>query len=175
MDVRVIAASNVNLHEAVKLGKFREDLYYRLHVLHIHSPALRDRDDDILLLADYYLKRFQPKLNKKVRGFSKSSLAALSLYAWPGNVRELSNRVKGALTMCEDEYIYPKDLCLAEIPQFQATLFDPSLNDVREIAERDAINHRMKAFNNNVSQVAKNLKVSRVTLYRLLKKYDNLL
>ena len=175
VDVRVIAASNVNLQEAVKSGNFREDLYYRLHVLNIHSPALRDRDDDILLLADYYFKRFQPQLNKQVRGFSKSSLEALSLYAWPGNVRELSNRVKGALTMCEDEYIYPKDLNLPDIPKFQSTHFDPSLNDVREIAERDAINHRMKAFNNNVSQVAKNLKVSRVTLYRLLKKYDNLL
>jgi DNA-binding NtrC family response regulator len=175
VDVRVIAASNINLREAVKSGKFREDLYYRLHVLNIHSPALRDRDDDILLLADYYFRRFQPQLNKQVIGFSKSSLKALSTYSWPGNVRELSNRVKGALTMCEGEHIYPKDLCLPDLPQCKSTLFDSSLNDVREIAERDAINHRMKAFNNNVSQVAKNLKVSRVTLYRLLKKYDNYL
>ena len=173
VDVRVITASNINLQDAVKSGKFREDLYYRLHVLNIHSPALRHRIEDILPLADYYFKRFQPQLNRNTLGFSKSSLKALSLYSWPGNVRELSNRVKGALAMCEDEHIHPKDLCLPDIPQITSVLFDCSLNDVREIAERDTINHRMKAFNNNVSQVAKNLKVSRVTLYRLLKKYDN--
>jgi|TARA_B110000091_G_scaffold139193_1_gene148830 DNA-binding NtrC family response regulator len=173
VDVRVIAASNINLQSAVKSGKFREDLYYRLHVIKIHSPALRERTDDILLVADYYFKRFRQELNKQVLGFSKSALIALNLYSWPGNVRELSNRVKGALIMCEGEYINPNDLCLPDITQLPPTLFASSLNDVREKAERDAITNRMKVFNNNVSQVAKNLKVSRVTLYRLLKKYVN--
>ena len=173
--VRVIAATNRNLAEAVNNGQFREDLFYRLSVVHIELPPLSERQGDIEILAKYYLNKFAPGVNAKVTGFSTKAMAAMLEYSWPGNVRELINRVKHAVLMCENRLIYPKDL---EFSQHSNGRFEDddlsgmTLKEVREEAERALLIQTLCQTKFNVSMAAKQLGVSRVTLYNLLKKYD---
>lgn len=110
VDVRFIAATNKNLQEQVKQGLFREDLYYRLNVIHFDLPPLRDRSQDILLLADYFLKKLAPKTNPTVTGFSPEVLDIMQKYNWPGNVRELENAIQAALVLAEQPLIGPENL-----------------------------------------------------------------
>ena len=172
--VRILAATNQDLVEAVKAGEFREDLYYRLSVVHIDLPPLAERQDDIDILAKYYLNKFAPEVNNKVRGFSTKAITAMREYSWPGNVRELVNRVKRAVLMCDSRLIYPKDL---ELPLNASDFKHDSssartLKEARENAERELLVQTLSDVKFNVSMAAKRLGVSRVTLYNLLKKYD---
>jgi DNA-binding NtrC family response regulator len=114
VDVRIIAATNINLESAIKEGKFREDLFYRLNVVTIVVPALRERVDDIVPLAEHFLKRFARELRRRVTGFSAEAVKRLQEYRWPGNVRELENTIERAVLMCEGDAIRPGDLTLLD-------------------------------------------------------------
>ncbi len=169
VDTRVVAASHVNLEQAVKEGRFREDLYYRLNVLHLEAPPLRERRDDIELLAYYFFNMFRNKGMTRARGFSKSAVTAMNNYPWPGNVRELINRVRRAQVMCDKTLIKPEDLGLKGCHTLRSDV--NSLGEVKDHAERELLASTIAACNNNISLTARTLGVSRVTLYRMLNKH----
>jgi DNA-binding NtrC family response regulator len=168
VDVRVIAATHVNLEKAVREGRFREDLYYRLNVIHFSVPALRERDGDIELLADFYFRKFSSEAKFSAKGYSLAALQAMRNHAWPGNVRELINRIRQALVMCENGLIRPNDLGLGAVGIAHKRV---PLDDARAAAEKCAIEACLSSARHNVSQAARELGVSRVTLYRLMEKY----
>jgi DNA-binding NtrC family response regulator len=114
VDVRIIAATNINLEAAIKEGKFREDLYYRLNVVNIVVPPLRERAEDIVPLSEHFLKRFARELRRRVTGFAAEAVKSLQEYRWPGNVRELENSVERAVLMCEGGSIHASDLTLLD-------------------------------------------------------------
>jgi len=114
VDVRIIAATNINLETAIKEGRFREDLFYRLNVVTIGVPSLRERVDDIVPLAEHFLKRFARELRRRVTGFSAESVKRIQEYRWPGNVRELENTIERAVLMCDGDAIRPQDLTLLD-------------------------------------------------------------
>ena len=112
VDVRIIAATNKDIEKAVEDGKFRNDLYYRLNVLPLYIPPLRDRADDIPELAEHFLKIFSREMNRKIKGFSMDAMEALISYKWPGNVRELENVIERSVVICNENYIRKEDLIL---------------------------------------------------------------
>jgi DNA-binding NtrC family response regulator len=167
VDVRVVAASHVNLAEAVARGRFREDLFYRLNVLTIEVPPLRQRMDDVPMLAKHFLKVCAADRPRRVEGFDRQALAAMAAYSWPGNVRELYNCVQRAVVMTDQRYISARDLGLAPADVVAST----DLDAVRTLAEREAIARAMTLVGNNVTRAARELGVSRMTLYRLMDKH----
>jgi DNA-binding NtrC family response regulator len=168
VDVRVIAASHVNLPQAVQRGAFREDLYYRLNVLALDVPPLRERKDDLLPLAEHFFHTFSSERAPRVKGFSSRAAQAIREHDWPGNVRELINRVRRAMVMAEGHLILPQDLGLAAGSPARAPL---QLDDARIRAERDAIDASLLRAGRNITLAARDLGVSRMTLYRLLAKH----
>ncbi|MEC4718801.1 sigma 54-interacting transcriptional regulator [Noviherbaspirillum sp. CPCC 100848] len=169
IDVRVIAATHVDLSEAVRQGRFREDLYYRINVVCISMPQLADRGQDIEDIAKYYFKKFAVMHNRSLRGFSKAAMNSMLSHSWPGNVRELVNRVQRATVMAEGRFIQPEDLGFERGTE-QAPLM--SLEDARAAAERTMIRRALSQSRNQISRAATLLGVSRVTLYRLIEKYN---
>jgi DNA-binding NtrC family response regulator len=169
VDVRVIAATHVNLEKAVEQGRFREDLYYWLNVLHLEMPPLRERGEDIALLANHFLRQGAKTVRPNLKGFSQPALDALNANPWAGNVRELGNRIQRAVVMCEGSLIGPRDLGFdRDTPN--GTLM--TLAQVRAKAEKEAIMITLNAVRNNVSRAARQLDISRVTLYRLLDQHS---
>lgn len=168
VDVRVIAASHMRLEEAVKFGRFREDLLYRLNVLPLTVPALRERKDDLELLANHFFKVFAHDRSPRLTGFSNRAMAAIKAHDWPGNVRELINRIRRAMVMSEGRLITPEDIDLS-IPN--GLRIGDALEDARVRAERDAIHDSLLGSGSNVSRAARDLGVSRMTLYRLMEKH----
>ncbi|WP_341645823.1 sigma-54 dependent transcriptional regulator [Thauera sp. SDU_THAU2] len=164
VDVRVIAATHVDLVRAVTQGRFREDLYYRLNVLHLGLPALRERREDIPLLAECIFAEHREQAAPQVRGFSSAALQAMMRYDWPGNVRELVNRVQRAMIMTESRLIGAADLGLSSEPEQGM----PTLDEIRTRVERELIETSLKTHGNNVSETARRLGISRVTLYRMI-------
>lgn len=173
VDVRVIAATHVDLEKAVAEGRFREDLYYRLNVLHLKVPPLRERGEDIELLARFLFQRFASEKRGKVKGFSRETLRCMNHHPWPGNVRELINKVRRAIVMSENHLISPKDMGL-ECRTAHRTNWGSflTLERVTEQAKREAIQAALKRNGKNVVEAARELDVSRVTLYRLMGKYQ---
>ncbi len=169
VDVRIIAATNVNLAESVRQGKFREDLYYRVHVLTIHTPPLRAHIEDIEPLAEYFFNHYSKEKNACVKGFSKAAYQVMKNHSWPGNVRELENRIRSALIMCEKRLICPLDLGLERRQSNRQIL---NLGQARAQAEKEIILAALRFHGDNVAQAAHELGTSRVTLYRMMKKYD---
>ncbi len=169
VDVRVVAATNVDLEKAVAAGRFREDLFHRLNVLPIQVPPLRSRPNDIEHLAEHYFAKFALDKSPRLTGFSRSALTAMLNHPWPGNVRELINRVRRAMVMAEGRLIKPEDLGLESATSLDSRA---ELYDARVAAERDAILVSLQSSGNNVSQAARQLGVSRMTLYRLMSKHD---
>lgn len=169
VDVRVIAATHVDLERGVEQGTFREDLYYRLNVLHVLMPPLRDRTGDIELLALAFFEKFSREQKSKVKGFSRQAMSVMKGYDWPGNVRELINMVQRSVIMTENPVITPVDLGLEKRAKQRSKA---SLDEAREKAELETIQNCLKVNNNNVSKTARNLGVSRVTLYRLMNKFN---
>jgi DNA-binding NtrC family response regulator len=167
VNARVIAASHVDLEAAVARGAFRQDLYYRLNVLSLAVPALRERKDDLPLLADHFFERYAAERAPRIRGYSGAALAALRRHDWPGNVRELINRIRRALIMAEGRLIQPEDLGLAGAAAPDGC--EP-LGGARVCAERQAIEGGL-VQGKSMTQVAEELGVSRMTLYRLMAKH----
>lgn len=167
VDVRVLAATNVDLEDAVSQGRFREDLFYRLNVLRLRVPPLQARGGDIELLAQSFLERFSLKLGKNKKRFSTRAVRAMYEHSWPGNVREMINRIRRAVVMSESRLITAADLGL-DSPDAAERL---SLDQAREMAELAAIRSSLQRNKNNVSEAARQLGVSRVTLYRLINKF----
>jgi two-component system, NtrC family, response regulator len=173
VDVRILAATNVDIAEAIKAGDFREDLYYRLGVVTINLPPLRERGDDIPLLATWFLKRISQEMNRKVRGFSPASAEQIRGYAWPGNVRELENKVQRAVIMCSGQYLEPEDLGFADPAETEPVegMDNITLREARNQVERTLIRTTLEKCEGNIAKAAEMLEVSRPTLYDLLKKH----
>ena len=170
IDVRILAATNLDLEQAVTDGRFRSDLFYRLNVLRLHLPALADRGADISLLAQHFLDEFRLKHTTRARAFSRDALRAMRTFDWPGHVRELLNRVQRAAVTAEAELITAAELELGDLAH--ATQGDGGALDLaREAAEREAILGCLQDSGGNISETARRLKVSRVTVYRLCRKH----
>ena len=169
IDVRVVAATHVDLQKAVHESRFREDLYYRLNVLHLYLPPLRDRPGDVELFTRALFAELAVQKNPVVQGFSQEAIRAMNDYDWPGNVRELVNRVQRALIMSEHRLVNAGDLGLPTPDHHNGVT---TLSNVRAAIEKNTIQLSLISNANNVSASARNLGVSRVTLYRLMDKFD---
>ena len=169
VDTRVIAATNRDLKEAMKEGSFREDLYFRLGVILISLPPLREREGDIILIAKTFLERYADESRKKIRGFSDQAIEALAQCAWPGNVRELENRIKRAVIMAEGVNITPADL---EMETPRGKYENMGLKEAREALEKELLTKAIFRNNGNMTKVAMELGISRPTLYDLMEKFD---
>jgi len=169
VDVRVIAATNIDLEKAVEEGRFRRDLYYRINVLRIKMPALRDRAEDIELLAKLYFEKFSKENKSAVKNFSQQALAAMRRHHWPGNVRELINRVRRAMVMSENRLLTATDLGLEESAKAGSAI---TLDNARVRAEQDVILRTLRYNDSNMSLTARQLGISRATLYRLVNKFS---
>jgi two-component system, NtrC family, response regulator len=166
LDLRVIAATNKELKGEMARGQFREDLYYRLSVVTIDVPPLRDRGEDVAILANTFLRRAAQTQHRRLR-FSGEALRALRAYPWPGNIRELENKVSRAVIMARSRLIEPGDVDLPTPgPERPA-----SLREMREHAEREALVEALSRHRGNISQAARDLSVSRPTLHGLLDKH----
>ena len=187
LNVRIIAATNRDLETMLKENAFREDLYYRINTIRINIPPLRERGDDIMLLAMNFLHHYNIDHKKNIRGFSQPAQRLIHLYSWPGNIRELENLVKRAVIMATERLIQPEDL---DIPDWAKLLEGQTiempggvsleevqafggktLREAREEAERRAIINALLRTNGNVSAAAEELDISRPTLHDLMKKH----
>lgn len=171
VDVRIIAATNRVLEEEVKKGTFREDLYYRLNVIHIHVPPLRERKDDIPLLVASFLEEFAAENGKNIKGIDSQAKSAIYNYNWPGNIRELRNCIESAVVMCSGEEIKLEDLP----PTVSKSAGDQSINipanATLDEAEKIIILQTLAANKNNKSKTADLLGIGRKTLHRKLEEY----
>ncbi len=170
VDARVIAATNSDLKAALAAGTFREDLYYRLAVVVLRIPPLRERDGDILLLARAFLERFAAQHHREGLVFDERALRALQEHPWPGNVRELENRIKRAVIMAEGRVIRPADLELATDRRADESPALPNLRQARENLERDLVTRALRRHGGRIAPAAAELGISRPTLYELIEK-----
>lgn len=169
VDVRIIAASNKNIAEEVEKGSFREDLFYRIHVIPITLPPLRERRESIPLLANHFLEKHSRQIKKNIKGFSKEAIQRMLLHTWPGNVRELENVIECAVAMSTQNVI-TEDLIL-QTKKIETNRMIP-LKDAKENFERDYIIQLIEFTQGNVSNAAKLAGKYRADLYELLKKYN---
>lgn len=167
-DVRIVAATNADLKEAIKSGGFREDLYFRLAVVVVHLPALRERGDDVRLVSREFLKRFASQNGRKELSFTPDAERALLRHHWPGNVRELQNRVQRAVIMAEGGRLTAADLELTDTGEAPAPGL--TLKEAREQVERSLIERSLQRHRGRISAVAQELGVSRPTLYEIMHK-----
>ena len=167
VNVRILSATNADLDEEVTNGRFRQDLLYRLNTIHIHLPPLRDRKEDIPLLANHFLAGYTTKYRKAIAGFDADSLSLLTGYHWPGNVRELAHAVERAVLMSNDEQVHVRDLGLQTKEQVAPSLDAMTLEEM----EQWAIRRNLDQFEGDITKVAAALGLSRGALYRRLEKY----
>lgn len=168
VDVRLIVATNKDLKKAIEEGTFREDLYYRIHVIPVSLPPLRERKEDIPLLADHFLQKYAIQMNREIHGFKPEALQRIMLYEWPGNVRELEHRIEHAVVMAAENYISPEDL-------FPSRREEPggfkTIKAAREEFEEEYVRNLLRITKGNVSTAAKLAGHQRIALYNLIKKY----
>ena len=180
VDVRIIAATNKNLHDSIEKGLFREDLFYRLNVVNINIPALRERREDILLIATHFLEFHSAKNNRIFIDFATDAMETLINYDWPGNVRELENTIERIVVLHDDSQVklkyLPKhiqkvnrSIALSEVAK-PATTDETNIIPLDDL-EKQAIELALLKFQGNISVVAKKLKIGQATLYRKVKKY----
>jgi transcriptional regulator with GAF, ATPase, and Fis domain len=168
-DIRVVAATNRNLEEMIVTGDFREDLYYRLNVVNLWLPPLRDRGEDVFIIARVLLSKYADELNSQVKGFSPAALGAIRKYAWPGNIRQLENRIKKALVLCDKSLLSAEDLDLG--PEAQAPILP--LEKAKEDFQRRYVMEVLERNNGNRTQTARDLGVDPRTVFRYLEKEPN--
>jgi two-component system NtrC family response regulator len=168
VDARVIAATNRDLKEAMRDGRFREDLFFRLGVILVSLPPLREREGDVILLAKAFLERYADENRKKVKGFTNQAINAIEQYTWPGNVRELENRIKRAVIMADGRKITSADL---ELETLQPEYERMGLKEARDALEKELIIKALARNQGNVTKAAIDLEVSRPTLYDLMEKF----
>ncbi|MFT3774869.1 MAG: sigma 54-interacting transcriptional regulator [Minicystis sp.] len=169
VDIRVVAATNRNLEEEIRAGNFREDLYYRLNVVNLWLPPLRDRGDDVMIIAKVLLSKYADELKSAVKGYSPAALAAIKKYAWPGNIRQLENRIKKALVLCDQTLLSPEDLDLGASAE---TTILP-LEKAKEDFQRKYVLEVLERNNGNRTQTARDLGVDPRTIFRYLEKEQN--
>lgn len=171
VDVRVVCATNQNLEQMVADKTFREDLFYRVSEITLNIPPLRDRDEDVIILAQYFLQHYAQEYKRNVKSFSADALSAIKGHRWPGNIRELQNKVKSSVIMTTGTQVTAIDLGFFDQ---QDTSFELSLNlrVVREQAESIAIQKAYALADGNMSKTAELLGVTRPTLYSLIEKYE---
>lgn len=172
VDVRVIAATNKNLEEEIKAGRFREDLFYRLNVIHIHVPPLRERKSDLPLLMASFLREFNGENGKHVQGFDSKSKAAIMKYSWPGNIRELRNCVESAVVMCSGDEITLEDLPPAVARNSCENSISVPFGISLEEAEKIIIQQNLASNKNNKSKTADILGIGRKTLQRKISEWS---
>ncbi|RPI65420.1 MAG: sigma-54-dependent Fis family transcriptional regulator [Ignavibacteriales bacterium] len=174
VNTRFIATTNRNLEEEVKNGRFREDLYYRINVVDIHLPSLKEREEDIPLLADHFLNKYRKELNKNIKGIDNEAMRAMLSHEWKGEVRELENIIERAVIFCKGDMITLQELP----PTFKPKMDEPdfsfngSLDDSVRKFERDFILRALENNDNNKEKTADTLRVGLSTLYRKLKELD---
>ena len=171
VNIRLICATNKDLEKMVQNGEFREDLYYRINTMHIHLPALRERTDEIVPLAEMFITKYSDRYRRLVKGISDEAKAMLEAHYWSGNIRELQNCIEKAVIMSDGEMLTGADIELTptRVSHESAGL---SGNETLEETEEKAIRAAMTRFGGNLSMVAKSLDISRPTLYAKLKKYN---
>ncbi|MCB9869320.1 MAG: sigma-54-dependent Fis family transcriptional regulator [Planctomycetes bacterium] len=176
VDVRVLAATNQDLQEMVQRKEFREDLYYRIHVIHIHSPALRERRADIELLARHFVQAACRRNGLSSRKLSKAAIARLREMPWPGNIRELKNCMESAAILAEGETIEVQDLAgtgSANRPRTEAAFFElQTLEEFRAATEREFIRRKIEENGGNLKRTAERIKIQRSNLYKKLERYS---
>ena len=166
VDIRVLAATNRNLEQEVAAGTFRDDLFYRLNVVHVHLPPLRERGDDVVMLGKYVLERAAQDYGRPVTDFAPDALIALKKYSWPGNIRQLENHIKKAVVMAEKKTLSAHDLELEEdnLPPIAP------LAQAKEDFQRRYINEILDRNNGNRTKTAKDLGVDPRTIFRHLER-----
>jgi DNA-binding NtrC family response regulator len=167
VDVRVLSATNANLPEESKAGNFREDLLFRINTVEIHLPALRERREDIPLLAMHFLNRNRSRYRKQVMGFSPAAMQQMMQYPWPGNVRELEHTVERAVLLCRGEEIEPANLAIATAKSSAPNFENMSIDEVEALLIRKVL----RRCDGNISQASEALGLSRAALYRRIEKY----
>jgi transcriptional regulator with GAF, ATPase, and Fis domain len=170
VDIRVLAATNKELEREIKQGNFREDLYYRLNVVNVHLPPLRDRGEDIMVIAKYLLSKYGEEFNTKVRGFSPNAVIAIKKYNWPGNIRQLENHIKKAVVLGDKALLSPEDLDLTpdQLPPILP------LAQAKEEFQRTYINEVLARNNGNRTKTARDLGVDPRTIFRHLEREEEL-
>jgi transcriptional regulator with GAF, ATPase, and Fis domain len=165
-DIRIVTATNRTLEEMIRTGDFREDLYYRLNVVNLWLPPLRERGDDVFMIARALLTKYADELNSSVRGFSPQALSAVRKYAWPGNIRQVENRIKKALVLCDQTLLGPEDLDLG--PETQESILP--LEKAKEEFQRRYVLEALERNNGNRTQTARDLGVDPRTIFRYLER-----
>jgi transcriptional regulator with GAF, ATPase, and Fis domain len=168
-DIRIIAATNRNLETMIKTGEFREDLYYRLNVVNLWLPPLRDRGEDTFIIAKALLSKYADELGSRVRGFTPAALAAIRKYEWPGNIRQLENRIKKALVLCDKTLLGPEDMDLGT----EAQTVIVTLEKAKEDFQRKYVLEVLERNNGNRTQTARDLGVDPRTIFRYLEREQN--
>jgi transcriptional regulator with PAS, ATPase and Fis domain len=166
VDIRILTATNRDLEKEIAAGRFREDLYYRLNVVNVHLPPLRERSDDVVVIARYLLSRYGREYDSRVKGLSPNAVVAIRKHAWPGNIRELENRLKKAIVLAESTVVGPDDLGLTPdvLPQILP------LASAKEKWQREYINEVLALNNGNRTKTARDLGVDPRTVFRHLEK-----
>jgi two-component system NtrC family response regulator len=172
VDVRVIAATNKDLKEMIEAGRFREDLYYRLDGINIELPLLKDRGEDVLLMARLFLSQLSAEGGRELRGFTQEAQQALQAYSWPGNVRELINRLRRASVMAEDLWITPQNLGFREHGDPVSLIDDMGLKETVARYEAQLVSETLRRCHGNVQKAAEALKTSRSAIYHLINKHN---
>jgi DNA-binding NtrC family response regulator len=167
---RLVAATNRRPEEAIRDGKLREDLYYRISAISVHLPPLRERREDIMPLANSFMKRFVAQANRPIRGFSPEATDRLTGFEWPGNVRQLQNEIQRAVLLCESTEIDSTDLSITTVKPESEQSQDTNFT-LLEGVERNAIVQMLKETGGNKLETAKRLGIGRQTLYNKIKAY----
>ena len=172
VDVRVLAATNKDIEQAIEDGTFRKDLYYRLNVLPFYIPPLRERVEDIQVLADFFLNKFNRELKKNIIGFSSESIESLMSYSWPGNVRELENVIERSVVICDDDFIKPQHLLLVSSLNENNEYENKNLKDALNTFKKHFIRKALESNSWNQTETSAKLGIQRTYLSRLIKELD---
>lgn len=167
VDIRLVCATNMNLHQMVKEGKFRQDLLYRINTVEIKMPPLADRVEDIPLLANHFLRYYAKKYRKDVVSLSSEAMLKLKKYAWPGNIRELQHALERAVIMADSPTLQASDFLFNRSHESLPAADTPNLDEV----EKAAVIKAMQLHNGNISKAAEELGLTRASLYRRMEKY----